>query len=105
MAQSTEYETVVIEGVPVLRYTGTPGCDSVKRPSHYMILNNSGEVMCEVRHVQAHCNADMEGMDAADMANAIKYLIRSPFKGKRLEDLKKSRFMIDEMIKRLEAEQ
>jgi hypothetical protein len=76
--------------------------DDVNQPEHYMICGEGGVKLCEVRDVQRHCSAGLTGIMASDMNNAIKYLLRSPFKGTMLKDLKKSRFMINELIKALE---
>jgi hypothetical protein len=74
----------------------------VNQPHHYMIRGTGGEKLCEVRDVQRHCSAGFHGLQASDMNNAIKYLLRSPFKGKMIEDLKKARFMIDALIDSME---
>ena len=76
--------------------------DPVTRPSHYVIADDDGSPLCEVRDIQNHLTRHMRGLYACDMANAAKYLLRSPFKGKLLQDLKKARFMINAMIERLE---
>lgn len=37
--------------------------------------------------------------------NVIKYVVRAPYKGKELEDLKKARFYLDRLIARLEKKE
>ena len=77
--------------------------DVINDPSHYQILDGAGELICEVRDVQSHVSQGLAGMDAGDMNNAVKYLLRSPFKGKFVEDLKKARRFIDWLIERHDA--
>jgi hypothetical protein len=74
----------------------------VYKPDHYMIRGAGGEELCEVRDIQRHCSAELCGLQAGDMNNAIKYLLRSPFKGETLKDLKKARFMINKLIDSME---
>ena len=77
--------------------------DMVNEPPHYKIYNwLKTEVFCEVRDIQRHVTRYLRGMVAADVANAIKYLCRSPFKGNILQDLKKAQFHIGEAITNLE---
>lgn len=39
-----------------------------------------------------------------NLGNVIKYVIRAPYKGTQLEDLKKARWYLDDEIKRLEQD-
>ena len=39
------------------------------------------------------------------LGNAIKYILRSPYKGKQIEDLEKARWYIDREINRLKVEE
>ena len=39
------------------------------------------------------------------LGNAIKYILRSPYKGKQIEDLEKARWYIDREINRLKDEE
>lgn len=74
--------------------------DVINDPSHYQIMGSDGTTICEVREVQAHVSRNLQGMDAGDMNNAVKYLLRSPYKGKFVEDLKKARRFIDWLVER-----
>jgi hypothetical protein len=38
------------------------------------------------------------------LGNVIKYVMRAPFKGHELEDLRKARWYLDDEIKRQESE-
>lgn len=76
--------------------------DAVSKPAHYVIRDRDGEELCQVRDIQAHVNSDKHGITASDYSNAVKYLLRAPFKDKELEDLKKARQHIDWLIGRLE---
>lgn len=65
--------------------------DAVNNPSHYTI----GKI--EVYDfIKAWDLSFAEG-------NVIKYVVRAPHKGKTLEDLKKARWYLDQLIKEAEA--
>ena len=66
--------------------------DPVHSPSHYMVAG------IEVRHIQKELCEPFIGQEAADLSNAIKYLLRSPKKGKMIEDLRKCQQHIDWLI-------
>jgi hypothetical protein len=70
--------------------------DPVKKPSHYMVAG------IEVRDIQKELCAPFIGQESADLSNAIKYLLRSPRKGRLVEDLKKCRMHVDWLISSLE---
>jgi len=79
--------------------------DAVDNPPHYTIWNwGRNTILCQVRDIQRHVTRNLAGMLAADIANAIKYLCRSPFKGKMKQDLKKANFHINAAIEKLEQE-
>ena len=71
--------------------------DVVNRPNHYMVAG------IEVRDIQKELCSPFLGQEAADLSNAIKYLLRSPRKGKLVEDLKKCRKHIDWLIESMEG--
>lgn len=57
----------------------------------------------------SHYNQGIEAIDIIEswglnfsLGNAIKYILRSPHKGKELEDLNKAKWYIEREIKRLE---
>jgi len=60
-----------------------PTDDLVNQPNHYMVAG------IEVRDIQRELSADMIGIQASDFNNAVKYLLRSPNKGKLKQDLMK----------------
>ena len=65
--------------------------EQVNHPSHY----NQGIEPIEV----------IESWDLNfSLGNAIKYILRSPYKGKQIEDLEKARWYIDREIERLKKE-
>jgi hypothetical protein len=66
--------------------------DSVGRPKHYMVAG------IEVRDIQKELSGALIGREASDFNNAVKYLLRSPKKGKMVEDLRKCRQHIDWLI-------
>lgn len=72
------------------------GYDAVDKPNHYMVAG------IEVRDIQKELCAPFIGQEASDLSNAIKYLLRSPKKGKLAEDLKKCRRHITWLIDSIE---
>ena len=65
--------------------------DNVKKPMHY----NQGIEPIDI----------IESWDLNfSLGNAIKYILRSPYKGKQIEDLEKARWYIDREINRLKDE-
>ena len=61
----------------------------------------------QVNH-PSHYNQGIEAIDIIEswdlnfsLGNAIKYILRSPYKGKQIEDLEKARWYIDREINRL----
>ena len=64
----------------------------VDKPDHYMVAG------IEVRDIQRELSVAFTGQDASDFNNAVKYLLRSPKKGKLVEDLKKCRKHITWLI-------
>jgi hypothetical protein len=72
--------------------------DAVDHPRHYNALGAT----C------AKCGEPIECIDVVrhmnfNDGNAVKYVWRGPHKGKRLEDLRKAAWYINDEIKRLEA--
>ena len=68
------------------------------------------EVNGNVSH-PSHYNQGIEAIDIIEswdlnfsLGNAIKYILRSPYKGKQIEDLEKARWYIDREIERLKKE-
>lgn len=59
--------------------------DEIHRPSHYM----SPDGQMEVRDVQRHWLIGIDGDEAYCLGNCIKYLLRYPYKGNPVKDLKK----------------
>ena len=69
--------------------------DMVNHPAHYNV--NGFEV---INIVKAFTEG-LEGIQAVDTANAIKYILRWHHKN-GVEDLKKARWYIDHLIKEIE---
>lgn len=70
--------------------------EKVDHPTHYQSGNG-----IEVIDVIEAFTADLNGVVAFDMGNAIKYLCRWNRKG-GVEDLKKAKWYIDHAIQKLE---
>ena len=65
---------------------------NVSHPSHY----NQGIAAIDIK----------ESWDLNfSLGNAIKYILRSPYKGKQIEDLEKARWYIDREINRLKGDE
>ena len=69
------------------------------------------EVNKNVSH-PSHYNQGIEVIDIIEswnlnfsLGNAIKYILRSPYKGKQIEDLEKARWYIDREINRLKGDE
>ena len=60
-------------------------------PKHYKVHPSGIEPILICRHM------------GFALGNVIKYVMRAPFKGHELEDLRKARWYLDDEIKRLEA--
>lgn len=65
----------------------------------------------QVNH-PSHYNQGIEAIDIIEswdlnfsLGNAIKYILRSPYKGKQIEDLEKARWYIDREINRLKGDE
>jgi hypothetical protein len=67
--------------------------NKVNHPSHY-----GGDTIYEAIKV-----IDAWGLGFC-LGNTIKYIVRAPHKGSRLEDLHKARWYLDHEIERLERE-
>lgn len=69
---------------------------NVDHPQHYL-------------NATVHLNLDLEPIDLCEcynfcMGNAIKYILRSPFKGKKLEDLMKAEWYLRREATTLDSE-
>ena len=67
--------------------------DPVNRPSHYIGTNG-----LECKDIVRKLVFDFVGYDASSYAQAIQYILRAPRKN-GIEDLKKARFYIEEVLK------
>ena len=63
--------------------------DNVNHPAHYM-SHPSGIETIELTEHMGFC-----------LGNVIKYVMRAPYKGSQLEDLRKARWYLDREIARL----
>lgn len=71
--------------------------DSINHPNHYNI-NKDGE-----KAIETFSYIRSWKMDYPE-SNIIKYVTRHPYKGKSLQDLKKARWYLDQLIKEVENE-
>lgn len=86
----TEEECEADVGIP------EPVCDMVNHPAHY------NQYPCEVIDIEKVAIKDLKGLSAFCLGNAIKYVLRSPFKGSMKQDLEKARWYITRLIEELE---
>jgi len=68
------------------------GADTVDHPAHY----NAHPSGIEVIRITEHLNFCL--------GNVIKYVLRSPYKGSQIEDLRKAAWYLQREIDRLEAQ-
>jgi Protein of unknwon function (DUF3310). len=71
--------------------------DAVNHPAHY--TKYPFEVIDIIENVTKHYPNDLGFL----IGNSLKYILRAPFKGKPLEDLKKSQFYLNRAISTLES--
>lgn len=72
--------------------------DLVNHPSHYISANGTMEVIDVIEAF----TSDLQGIEAFCTANAIKYILRWPYKENAIQDLEKAKWYIDRLIKELE---
>ena len=83
--------------------------------SIFLGWSRGGDKMEEVNKNVSHPSHYNQGIEAIDiieswdlnfsLGNAIKYILRSPYKGKQIEDLEKARWYIDREINRLKGDE
>lgn len=66
--------------------------DAVNHPSHY----NSGNI--EVIEMVMEISRPYEGDVAVCIGNVVKYTARAPFKGRKVEDLRKAMWYLEKAI-------
>lgn len=71
--------------------------DMVNHPQHYISQNG-----LEVIDVIEEFTSDLKGLQAVCTANAIKYILRWPYKGNPKQDLQKAQWYISKLISTLE---
>ena len=71
--------------------------DMVNHPQHYISQNG-----LEVINVIEEFTSDLKGLQAVCTANAIKYILRWPYKGNPKQDLQKAKWYISKLISTLE---
>ncbi len=74
--------------------------DMVNSPPHYLFME--GIEVKDVIKRAVHLNFPVDGVGAGWYWQVLKYLLRCGRKKKKLEDLKKARFYLDELIKEVE---
>ncbi len=72
--------------------------DMVNHPGHYI-----SETGLETIDVIEAFTSDLEGMEAVDTANVIKYICRWKHKN-GLQDLKKAQWYLNHLIRKIEKE-
>lgn len=78
-----------------MRYqTLTKDYDVIQKPAHY--ANHSIEPLDYAKDLLS--NNDMTAYQGALVMNVIKYISRFPYKGKKVEDLEKAQFYLNELV-------
>lgn len=89
-----------IEIISKYKKEDTESVDMVNHPPHYQSKNG-----IEVIDVIEAFTEGLEGGEATNTGNVIKYILRWKKKKNPLEDLKKARWYIDRLIKIVEAKE
>ena len=67
---------------------------NVDHPEHYGGADNPYEAI----KVIEHATRDLQGVEAFDTGNALKYILRAPYKGKQIEDLEKAIWYLNHCV-------
>ena len=92
MAMQEAHDILIEEGCTLDLEWGE---DVVNKPSHY----NSGGVEC-IEAIEA--SMELEAFQGYLKGNILKYIWRMSYKGKALEDCKKSQWYLNKLIRTLE---
>lgn len=74
-------------------------------PEYYTLKLGDGDVEVHTLIEAVIHQRKWYGIDAYDMGNVIKYLMRAGCKDSRINDLKKARNYLDTILVRLEADE
>jgi hypothetical protein len=94
-AHAYEHEEAVRKALQDLATKQTVDEDVVNSPSHY----NSGGIEC-IQAIEA--SMELEAFQGYLKGNILKYIWRMSYKGKALEDCKKSQWYLNKLISTLE---
>ena len=94
-AHAYEHEEAVRKALQDLATKQTVAEDVVNSPSHY----NSGGIEC-IQAIEA--SMELEAFQGYLKGNILKYIWRMSYKGKALEDCKKSQWYLNKLISTLE---
>ena len=94
-AHAYEHEEAVRKALQDLATKQTVSEDVVNSPSHY----NSGGIEC-IQAIEA--SMELEAFQGYLKGNILKYIWRMSYKGKALEDCKKSQWYLNKLISTLE---
>ena len=95
-AHAYEHEEAVRKALQDLATKQTVSEDVVNSPSHY----NSGGIEC-IQAIEA--SMELEAFQGYLKGNILKYIWRMSYKGKALEDCKKSQWYLNKLISTLEG--
>lgn len=95
-AHAYEHEESIRKALQALATKQTVAEDVVNSPSHY----NSGGIEC-IQAIEA--SMELEAFQGYLKGNILKYIWRMSYKGKALEDCKKSQWYLNKLISTLEG--
>lgn len=72
--------------------------DNVDKPKHYNMFS------VEVKYTIAEWVAGYKPYSAYCIGNVLKYISRAPYKENMIQDLKKAKFYLEEVIELMEKE-
>lgn len=94
LSKNSDVENQVEAAIEMFRKTHASFDEYVNHPSHY---NHGGhETIDDIKeHLE---NSNWNAYQGGLLFNVYKYIDRAPYKGKRLEDLKKAHWYLDKLI-------
>lgn len=94
VVEDSDTEKQVEANIEMYRKTHTSLDEPVNHPSHY---NHGGRETIDI--IKDHLNdSDWNAYQGGLLFNVYKYIDRAPYKGKRLEDLKKAAWYLNKLI-------
>lgn len=90
-------ETVIVTGHKP-KVNVVQGYDPVKKPEHYQIIPEKDVQVIDIIEAVLNKEHNLTVYQSACLKDAIKYILRCPFKGSLVEDLGKAKTYIDYIL-------